>query len=108
MGLHLENILITKGVQPDLGRTPNSSKLLAIGLVIFPPSKLFLVNISYIFCIEQRYILRVSLKTLPMPSELVHFLWRTLALTVNGGGDQEELPLLPLQSLQPRKIFDRS
>lgn len=53
-------------------------------------------------------IIRVSFQILPKPPELFYFLWRTLALTAGGGGEQEEPSLLPLQSPQPRRLVDRS
>lgn len=54
------------------------------------------------------YIIRVSFEMLPKPPELVYFLWGTLAFPAEGGGEQEEPSLWPLQTLQPRRLVDRS
>lgn len=54
------------------------------------------------------YIIGVSFEMLPKSPELVYFLWGTLAFPTEGGEDQEEPSLWPLQTLQPRRFVDRS
>lgn len=51
---------------------------------------------------------KVFLKTLHKPPQLFCSLWTTLATTVVGGGHQKEGSLLPLQSLRPWSLIDRS
>lgn len=50
----------------------------------------------------------VSFQMLPKPLELFYFLWKTLAFAGEGGGDQKEPSLLPLQTPQPKRLVDRS